>query len=163
MWVKPGGAADLVDAARHNGLAGQTGYHKPYDPGYEPGVAIVRAKSAVRMATMHVVHGPYEPFLGHHEILHCDVAATGQAMRRAQQQAIGERAELIARAYRSLLGSGCHQLSIMRGRLGRVEDMSSTEIWNGGCSILPSSSSSAASGASSQQFTCPTSDYSTRP
>ncbi len=141
MCVNLAEAADMVDAARRNGLIGQLGYHKPYDSGYETGAAMVRAMSAVRMATMYVAHGPNEPFLEHYEILRGNdadpdrVAATGRAMRQAQQQAIGEQPEHVARAYGGLLGSGCHQLSIMRGCLGRVEDVLSTEIWNGGRSI----------------------------
>lgn len=141
MCVNVEEATDMVEEARRNGLIGQLGYHKPYDPGYETGAAMVQAMSAVRMATMYVAHGPNEPFLEHYEILRCDdadsdrVAATGRAMRKAQQQAIGEQPEHVARAYGGLLGSGCHQLSIMRGCLGRVEDVLSTEIWNGGRSI----------------------------
>ncbi len=141
MCVNVEEATDMVDAARRNGLIGQLGYHKPYDPGYETGASMVRAMPAVRMATMSVAHGPNEPFLGHYEILRGDdadpdrVAATSRAMRTAQQQAIGKQPEHVARAYGGLLGSGCHQLSIMRGCLGRVEDVLSTEIWNGGRSI----------------------------
>ena len=141
MCVNPVEAADMVDTARRNNLIGQLGYHKPYDPGYETGAAMVRAMPAVRMATMNAAHGPNEPFLAHHEILRFDdadpdrLAATGRAMRQAQHKAIGEQPEHVARAYGGLLGSGCHQLSIMRGCLGRVEDVLSTEIWNDGRSI----------------------------
>ena len=134
-------ATDMVDLARRNGLIGQLGYHKPYDPGYETGAAMVQAMPEVRMATMNMAHGPNEPFLEHYEILRFDdvdrhrVAETSDAMRRAQRQAIGDQPEHVARAYGGLLGSGCHQLSILRGCLGRVEDVLSTEIWNSGRSI----------------------------
>ncbi len=134
-------AAEIVDIARSKGLIGQVGYHKPYDPGYVLGSEMVQALPNIRLATMHIAHGPNEPFLEHHEILRFqDIGpdqrdAIGQDMRQALTKAIGEQAPHLTRAYGSLLGSGCHQLSIMRGCLGTVQEVLSTEVWNEGRSI----------------------------
>lgn len=134
-------AAGLVAEARARGLIGQVGYHKPYDPGYRAGARLIRAMDAIQMATMHIAHGPNEPFLEHHQILRFDDTDPrarqniGHAMQQALKQAIGEQPAHLTRAYGSLLGGGCHQLSIMRGCLGRVQEVRSTEVWNAGRSI----------------------------
>lgn len=131
-------ATALVETARVQSVKAQVGYHKPYDPGYRLGAEMVRALPKIHMATMHIANGPNEPFLAHHEILRFqDIDpkvrdSIGQAMRQAMFSAIGDQPPHIARAYGSLLGGGCHQLSIMRGCLGRVQEVLSTEIWNEG-------------------------------
>lgn len=134
-------ASALVEAARVQGVKAQVGYHKPYDPGYRLGAEMVRALPEIHMATMHIAYGPNEPFLAHYEILRFQdidsdvLGSMGNAMRQAMVAAIGDQPPHIARAYGSLLGGGCHQLSIMRGCLGKVQAVLSAEIWNEGRSI----------------------------
>lgn len=138
MCVNPVEGAEMVETARAQGVTGQVGYHKPYDPGYVMGAAMVQALPAIHMATMHIAHGPNDPFLEHHAIMRFQDAdpgqlqAVGHDMHQAQRQAIGTQPPHLARAYGSLLGGGCHQLSIMRGCLGQVQAVLSTEVWNEG-------------------------------
>ena len=141
MAINVGEAVEMVNLATNNQLVGQIGYHKPHDPGLESGAEMVQAMANVRLATMNIAHGPNQPFLEHYEVVRFDdidqgrIANTSKAMRDAQYQAIGEQPQHISTAYGSLLGGGCHQLSIMRCCLGRVEEVLSTEIWNNGRSL----------------------------
>ncbi len=141
MCVNAEEAAALVDKARHKGIVGQIGYHKPYDAGFRLGAALIRAMDTINLATMHIAYGPNEPFLDHHQVIRFDDIdptvrqVTSQAMSAAMEKAIGKQPPHLRRAYGSLLGGGCHQLSIMQGCLGRVEEVRHTEVWNEGSSI----------------------------
>lgn len=141
MCVNAEEAAALVAKARARGLTGQVGYHKPYDPGYCAGAEMIRDLDDIHLATMHIAYGPNQPFLEHQQILRFgDIDEqvqqdTRQAMHQAMVQAIGEQPLHLMRAYGNLLGSGCHQLSIMRGCLGRIQSVCHTSVWNGGMSL----------------------------
>ncbi len=141
MCVNAEEAGALVAKARHRGKIGQVGYHKLYDPGFRLGAEMIRAMDEIRLATMHIAHGPNEPFLEQHQIIRFDDIdlavrqATGQAMQAAMEQAIGIQPPHLMRAYGSLLGGGCHQLSIMQGCLGHIEEVHHTEVWNEGRSL----------------------------
>ncbi len=144
MCVNEKEASALVAKAKSQNLIGQVGYHKPYDAGFRLGAELIKGMDSIRLATMHIAHGPNEPFLDHHQIIRFDdieqeiLRETGQAMQAAMVEAIGEQPPHLKRAYGSLLGGGCHQLSIMQGCLGRVEEVLHTEVWNEGKSITSS-------------------------
>lgn len=141
LCENPRQAVEVMKTARSRNLIGQVGYHKPHDAGFELGAQMARSIPDVRMATMRIAHGPNEPFLQHHSVIRSDdidpelAAEAGTGMRRAMAEAIGEQPPHLARAYGGLLGGGCHQLSIMRGCLGRVQRVLSTEVWNDGGAI----------------------------
>ncbi len=141
LCVNPDEGAEMVATARSQGVIGQVGYHKPYDPGYVMGAAMIQALPTLNMATMHIAHGPNEPFLEHHDILRFQDADSSQLqavrhdMHQAMTKAIGTQPPHLTQAFGSLLGGGCHQLSIMRGCLGRVQEVLSTEVWNEGRSL----------------------------
>ena len=141
MCVNAEEATALVAKARHMGRVGQVGYHKPYDAGFRLGAEMIRAMDEIKLATMHIAHGPNEPFLDHHQVIRFDDIdptvrqETSQAMQAAMEKAIGVQPTHLMRAYGSLLGGGCHQLSIMQGCLGHVEEVRHTEVWNEGRSL----------------------------
>lgn len=115
----------LIAAAQRAGRIVQVGYMRRFAPGYREACARLATIGAIRLARVYDLIDAGLRLIGDTTDLIRDPAADPASFNLNQdeaamiRQAIGETTEEIANAYQLLLRLGCHDLSAMRGLLGR--------------------------------------------
>ena len=117
----------VLSAAARNGVKLMVGYMKRYDPGYEYGMARMRAMDDVRLIRVHdfagdfTVHEPLYTLVTGDDIPQ-DVLADGAAkIDAASTKALGPKHAHLSSLYNMLLMLSSHDLSILRGAFGAAE------------------------------------------
>ena len=117
----------VLDAVERAGVKLMVGYMKRYDPGYEYGMARMRAMDDVRLIRVHdfagdfAVHEPLYTLVAGDDIPQ-DVLADGAGqIDAAAKTALGPSHAHLAGLYNMLLMLSSHDLAILRGAFGAAE------------------------------------------
>ena len=115
----------LIAAEQRAGRIVQVGYMRRFAPGYEAARAQLATIGAIRLARVYDLIDAGLQLIADTTDLIRDPAADPASLNLSQdegamiRQAIGETTTEIASAYQLLLRLGCHDLSALRGLLGR--------------------------------------------
>ena len=117
----------ILSAVERNKVKLMVGYMKRYDPGYEYGMARMRAMEDVRLIRVHdfagdfTVHEPLYTLAAGDDIPQ-DVLADGAAkIDAASKAALGASHAHLSSLYNMLLMLSSHDLAILRGAFGAAE------------------------------------------
>ncbi len=117
----------VLDAVERAGVKLMVGYMKRYDPGYEYGMARMRAMEDVRLIRVHDFAGDFtvhEPLytLATGDDIPQDVLTDGAAkIDAASKAALGSSHAHLSVLYNMLLMLSSHDLAILRGAFGAAE------------------------------------------
>ena len=117
----------VLSAVERNGVMLMVGYMKRYDPGYEYGMARMRAMDDVRLIRVHDFAGDFnvhEPLytLVTGDDIPSDVLAAGAAkIDAAAKAALGKSHAHLSDLYNMLLMLSSHDLAILRGAFGAAD------------------------------------------
>jgi len=131
---------EMIDACKRAGTVGQAGYMKVYDPAFE------RAKQEaeemdVRFVQINHLHPDNALHLQQFDVRSFGDLPEGafesaiEGRQAAREQAIGEAAPHVERAFHLLAGSMIHDLYGLREIMGMPVEVSHTEIWQEGRAV----------------------------
>ncbi len=114
----------VLDAVERAGVKLMVGYMKRYDPGYEYGMARMRAMEDVRLIRVHdfagdfSVHEPLYTLVAGDDIPQDALADGAAKIDAASKAALGPSHAHLASLYQMLLMLSSHDLAILRGAFG---------------------------------------------
>ena len=117
----------VLDAVARNGVKLMVGYMKRYDPGYEYGMARMRAMDDVRLIRVHdfagdfSVHEPLYTLVSGDDIPQSALDAGAGKIDAASRAALGLSHAHLTGLYNMLLMLSSHDLAILRGAFGAAE------------------------------------------
>ena len=117
----------VLSAAERNGVQLMVGYMKRYDPGYEYGMARMRAMEDVRLIRVHdfagdfAVHEPLYTLVSGDDIPSAVLADGAAQIAAKSKAALGPSHAHLSDLYNMLLMLSSHDLAILRGAFGAAE------------------------------------------
>lgn len=137
-------ADKMIECAEKNNVILMVSYMKRYDPGYLYGQGLIKKMGQINLIKSHCIVGPNDVFL---KDVCCKIyryddvppqvsKGTDEKCSFHIKEALGEVPGYIERAYKFLLGSGIHDINMLRGIWGDPQKIISSEIYNNGFSII---------------------------
>jgi predicted dehydrogenase len=129
---------ELIAAQRASGCIVQVGYMRRFAPGYRAALGKMDAIGDIRVVRVHdLIDAGLQLLSATTDIIRDPIADAGSLNLNQDEsaiidRAIGQTSVPVANAYQLLLRLGCHDLSAMRGLIGRPRGvLHAAERWNG--------------------------------